>query len=268
VVSISRRPAALPSNGALRRDGRARARASSGASSARCRTRSSFRPPTRGFLPRQRRHERVLFNACTASSGRAPSRPDVALRKAARAAAGPCALLGTGAGRSSASACVRGSAPLRSSCAVPALLKGNEPKRLIEAAVDEFGGPGAEAHARPGARVRGVPGRGEGERALGARRWSVSWPSFLDWSAVLLPHGGPSSARVASRYSAGAQPHLVAALHWRRTGVAGRGGTGVPDRLRHPLARFAASSCRRTRGPCSRTAPPRPTPPARSPSSS
>ena len=27
--------------------------------------------------------------------------------------------------------------------AVPALLKGNEPKRLIEAAVDEFGGPGA-----------------------------------------------------------------------------------------------------------------------------
>ncbi len=58
--------------------------------------------------------------------------------------------------------------------AVPTLLKGDEPKRLIEAAVEELAGPKVgEPAARPRAGLRGVPGGGEGQHpARPAKRWS------------------------------------------------------------------------------------------------
>ena len=83
--------------------------------------------------------------------------------------------------------------------AVPALLKGNEPKRLIEAAVDEFGGPGASeptldralafVACRAAVKANMPLGREEMDRLV-AELSTTETPYFC-------PHGRPIVSRVS-----------------------------------------------------------------------
>jgi DNA mismatch repair protein MutL len=83
--------------------------------------------------------------------------------------------------------------------AVPALLKGNEPKRLIEAAVDEFGGPGAGeptldralafVACRAAVKANMPLGREEMDRLV-AELSTTETPYFC-------PHGRPIVSRVS-----------------------------------------------------------------------
>ena len=121
---------------------------SSAGCSVRYRTRSSSRPSGRRCFPRSARGPRT--GTLRAPPARAPgrcARPGAALPRAARAAPAACALLERWReplerlgfafeGFGGAAIVVR---------AVPALLKGSEPRRLIEAAVDELAGAGALA---------------------------------------------------------------------------------------------------------------------------
>ena len=84
--------------------------------------------------------------------------------------------------------------------AVPTLLKGDEPKRLIEGAVEELADPkvsSADAGSRAG--LRGLPGRHQGQHAAGAaRRWSGWSPTSRPTETpYFCPHGRPIVSRVS-----------------------------------------------------------------------
>ena len=84
--------------------------------------------------------------------------------------------------------------------AVPTLLKGDEPKRLIEAAVEELAGPKVgEPAARPRAGLRGLPGRDEGQHAAGARGDGAAGrrPRASPRRPYFCPHGRPIVSRVS-----------------------------------------------------------------------
>ena len=85
--------------------------------------------------------------------------------------------------------------------AVPALLKGDEPKRLIEAAVDELARPQARRRraARPRAGLRGLPGGDQGQHAARARGdGAASSPtSSRTATPYFCPHGRPIVSRVS-----------------------------------------------------------------------
>jgi hypothetical protein len=86
--------------------------------------------------------------------------------------------------------------------AVPTLLKGDEPKRLIE---------GGRARARPGAGLRGVPGGGEGQHPAGARGDGAPGHRPRPHRDALLLPAWPAhrEPRVHAGHPSRAQAHVV-----------------------------------------------------------